>query len=68
MAGTRRALLIATYSHEDTALSALEAPAEDAESLAVVLRDPELAGFEVTTLINKPHHVVGPAIGEFYRS
>jgi uncharacterized caspase-like protein len=32
-----------------------------------VLRDPRIAGFEVTTLVNEPHHRVGEAIGEFYR-
>ncbi|WP_329051084.1 caspase family protein [Amycolatopsis sp. NBC_01488] len=32
-----------------------------------MLSDPSVAGFEVTTLIDEPHHVVGEAIGEFYR-
>ncbi|MGH3801726.1 MAG: caspase family protein [Pseudonocardiaceae bacterium] len=36
-------------------------------SFAAVLRDPDIAGFEVTTLINEPHHRVGEAIGDFYR-
>jgi WD40 repeat protein len=32
-----------------------------------VLRDPAIAGFEVTILINEPHHRVGQAILGFYR-
>jgi YVTN family beta-propeller protein len=61
------ALLIATYQYDDSGLRKLIAPAQDAESLAAVLKDPDIAGFEVTTLINEPHHVVGEAIGTFYR-
>lgn len=63
----RLALLIATHEHSDPGLRRLAAPAADAESLAAVLRDPAVAGFEVTTLVNQPHHVVGEAIGDFYR-
>jgi YVTN family beta-propeller protein len=65
--GRRLALLIATYQYQDSGLRQLVAPAHDAESLAHVLRDPDIAGFEVTTLVNQPHHVVGEAIGDFYR-
>jgi YVTN family beta-propeller protein len=63
----RLALLIATYAHDDAGLRRLTAPAHDAETLAAVLKDPRIAGFEVTTLINEPHHRVGAAIGDFYR-
>ncbi|MFG3260396.1 caspase domain-containing protein [Streptomyces sp. NPDC048172] len=63
----RVALLIATYEYEDEGLRRLTAPAHDAEALAAVLRDPGIAGFEVTTLLNEPHHRVGEAIGELYR-
>ncbi|MFD4507086.1 caspase family protein [Streptomyces sp. NPDC058457] len=65
--GRRLALLIATYDYQDTGLRQLTAPAHDADGLAAVLRDPAIAGFEVTTLVNEPHHVVGRAIGDFYR-
>ncbi|MDQ0763070.1 caspase, EACC1-associated type [Streptomyces canus] len=65
--GRRIALLIATYEYQDTGLRQLTSPAHDAEALAEVLRDPDIAGFEVTTLVNQPHHVVGEAIGDFYR-
>ncbi|WP_369034571.1 caspase, EACC1-associated type [Streptomyces adonidis] len=65
---TRRlALLIATYEYQDDGLRALAAPAHDAEALAAVLRDPAIAGFEVTTLINEPHYRVGETIGDLYR-
>ncbi|MEU8632655.1 caspase family protein [Amycolatopsis sp. NPDC048633] len=66
MAG-RHALLIATETYADPALRRLTAPGGDARALEAVLRDPSIAGFEVTTLIDRPHHVVGAAIGEFYR-
>jgi YVTN family beta-propeller protein len=65
--GSRHALLIATYQYQDTGLKQLTAPAHDAETLAEVLKDKNIAGFHVTTLINKPHHEVGVAIGEFFR-
>jgi uncharacterized caspase-like protein len=65
--GGRFALLIATYAYEDDGLQQLTAPAHDAEALAEVLRDPDIAGFEVTSLVNRPHYEVGPAIGDFLR-
>jgi YVTN family beta-propeller protein len=65
--GRRLALLIATYQYEDRGLRELAAPAHDTESLAAVLADRDIAGFEVTTLINEPHYRVGEAIGGFYR-
>lgn len=65
--GRRLALVIATYHHEDTGLRRLNAPAHDAEAFAAVLADADIAGFEVTTLVNEPTHRVGRAIGEFYR-
>jgi uncharacterized caspase-like protein len=61
----RVALLVATDRYQDTGLRQLAAPGNDAEALAEVLRDPAIADFDVTTLINEPNHVVGEAIGEF---
>jgi Caspase domain len=66
--GRRLALLIATYLYQDSGLRQLTSPAHDAEALAAVLGDPAVAGFEVTTLVNEPHHLVGQAIGDFYRA
>ncbi|MEU3917754.1 caspase family protein [Streptomyces sp. NPDC029004] len=65
--GRRLALLIATYDYQDSGLRQLTAPGHDAEAFAAVLKDPDIAGFEVTTLINEPHHRVGKAIGDLYR-
>ncbi|GGR51525.1 hypothetical protein GCM10010168_82980 [Actinoplanes ianthinogenes] len=65
--GRRLALLVAAYDYADEGLRRLTAPGHDAEALAAVLSDPEIAGFEVTTLINEPHHRVGAAIGELCR-
>jgi hypothetical protein len=65
--GRRVALLIATYEHLDAGLRRLTAPAADAQELAAVLRDPGIAGFEVTVLVNEPHYRVGEAIGDFFR-
>jgi hypothetical protein len=61
------ALLVATYDYQDAGLRRLTAPAHDAEALAAVLGDPDIAGFEVTTLVNEAHYRVGAAIGDFYR-
>jgi Caspase domain len=65
--GRRVALLIATDRYLDTGLSKLAAPANDAKRLAAVLRRADIAGFEVKVLHNRRHHVVGMAIGDFYR-
>ena len=63
---SRKALLVATYDYRDTGLRRLAAPEHDAESFAAVLEDPDVAGFDVTMLVNEPHHVVGEAIADFY--
>jgi hypothetical protein len=62
----RRALVVATYRYADAGLGQLTAPEHDAEAFAAVLEDPEIAGFDVTMLVNQPHHVVGEAIADFY--
>ncbi|WP_329254544.1 PQQ-binding-like beta-propeller repeat protein [Streptomyces sp. NBC_01478] len=62
----RLALLIANYTYEDEGLRRLTAPAHDAEALAEVLRDPDIAGFDVTILVNEPHHRIGEAVGAFF--
>jgi sugar lactone lactonase YvrE len=54
MAGKRTALLIVTDTHADPSFRALRAPQADAEALAAVLSDPEIGGFTVETLVNRP--------------
>jgi YVTN family beta-propeller protein len=63
----RLALLIATHEHDDPTLRRLTAPEADVEALAAVLRDPQIAGFEVSVLVNEPHYRVGEAVAELYR-
>ncbi|CUR55296.1 hypothetical protein NOCA2240068 [metagenome] len=67
MAGTRSALIVATYLHEDPGLTRLRAPARDAEELAEVLSDPEIGGFDVVTVVNGRCHEVTRAVAEFFK-
>jgi len=66
MDGKRSALIVANYQYEDPGLQLLRAPARDAEALARVLRDPEIGGFEVRTVLNQPAHVANLAVEEFF--
>jgi hypothetical protein len=66
MDGKRSALILASYDYEDPGLQLLRAPARDAEALARVLRDPEIGGFEVRTVLNQPAHVANLAVEEFF--
>ena len=66
MDGKRSALIVASYEYEDPGLQLLRAPARDAEALARVLRDPEIGGFEVHTVLNQPAHVANLAVEEFF--
>ena len=66
MDGKRSALIVANYDYEDPGLQLLRAPARDAEALARVLRDPEIGGFEVRTVLNQPAHVANLAVEEFF--
>ena len=50
--GPRAALIIATASHQDSALSQLRATAYDAQALTDVLDDPGIGGFTVTSVID----------------
>jgi tetratricopeptide (TPR) repeat protein/Tol biopolymer transport system component len=65
MSETKSALIIANYRYEHPDLRQLVAPAQDAESLARVLADRALGGFEVRTVINEPHHRVNLEIESF---
>jgi len=64
--GARSALIVASTTYQDRALTELRAPAVDAEALAGVLSDPQIGGFDVRTLLNEPAHVVNEAVEEFF--
>src|SRR6266508_3147325 len=66
MDGNRIALIVASDSYTDPGLQRLRAPASDAQALAGVLRDPDIGGFEVRTLLNQPAHEVTLAVEEFF--
>jgi len=66
MDGNRSALIIASDSYTDPGLQRLRAPASDAQALAGVLRDPDIGGFQVRTLLNEPAHEVTLAVEEFF--
>jgi len=67
MAGRKVALLVATYEYQDADLRQLVAPVTDAQDLADVLKNPEVADFdEVEILANRPLSEVGEAIGDFF--
>ena len=63
---TRRALVVATSEYEHAGLRQLVAPAQDAEALERVLADPEVGGFHVTTLLNRPALEISLAIEKFF--
>jgi formylglycine-generating enzyme required for sulfatase activity len=66
MTEKRFALIIASYQYQDTDLRQLVAPAQDAEALARVLKDPTIGGFEVQTLLNEPSYKVNQEIEAFF--
>jgi hypothetical protein len=66
MDDTRSALIVASDDYTDPGLRRLRAPATDAEALAGVLRNPQIGGFDVRTLLNEPAHEVNLAVEEFF--
>ncbi len=62
----RYALIIASWEYKDRRLRRLVAPPQDAESLARVLQDPDIGGFEVEVLLNRPSYEVNRAIEVFF--
>jgi len=63
----RLALLIANSDYEDPQLLHLLSPSHDSESLAEVLRDTEIGGFNVTLIINQPTNVVRRQIERLFK-
>ncbi|HEV7562576.1 MAG TPA: caspase family protein, partial [Solirubrobacterales bacterium] len=66
MAAVRSALIIANDDYEDPKLRKLRAPAQDAEELGRVLRDPAIGDFDVEVSTNEPEHVVRRKIARFF--
>ena len=54
MTGGRAALVVAIDRYDDASLQELAAPAADAEALREVLGDPDLGGFDVEVVHNRP--------------
>ena len=66
MAEKKSALIVANSQYEDPILRQLVAPAQDAEALAQVLRNPAISGFEVQTILNAPRHKLEEEIEAFF--
>ena len=66
MTEKRVALIIATDQYEDKSLRQLISPAHDAEALAGVLKEPDIGGFEVKTLLNETSHRIRREIEAFF--
>jgi len=62
----RLALIVASSHFTDQTLQQLVAPGQDAASLARVLEDATVGGFEVKRLINRPSHEVRREIEAFF--
>ena len=62
----REALIIANDQFEDTGLRQLEAPPQDAKSLARVLSNPEIGGFNVQILLNKSSDIIRKSVETFF--
>ncbi|HEX9018351.1 MAG TPA: caspase family protein [Anaerolineaceae bacterium] len=61
------AIVIGNSEYDDATLAGLAAPGADVNTLAAVLRDPQIGGFdEVEALINQPAASVRRAISAFY--
>src|SRR5262249_45749315 len=60
------ALIIGNGAYEDTTLARLVTPDADVRTLADVLRDPEIGGFEVSLLVDQPEGAVRRAIARFF--
>jgi len=65
MAGSRSALIIASYAYQSKRLGKLAAPPRDAKTLSDVLKARSIGGFQVQLLTNQPSHVVLRAIEGF---
>jgi Caspase domain len=64
--GTREALIVAVSEYEDPNFRRLRAPAADAKELADVLRDPDIAGFQVDVLTNPDERELRRRLATFF--
>ncbi|QUQ71273.1 caspase, EACC1-associated type [Kutzneria sp. CA-103260] len=67
MSGRRVALLIVTDTYLDVSFRALRAPQADGTALAEVLSDPQIGGFTVETLVNRPADEVKRRVHRLFR-
>ncbi|MFC6082391.1 caspase family protein [Sphaerisporangium aureirubrum] len=65
LGGPRAALIVATMSHDDQALRRLRAPGRDAAALAETLADPDIGGFAVTSVTDRPMWEIRLAVQDF---
>lgn len=63
--GPRLALVIASSSYTDPGLAQLRAPAQDAAEMIDVLADPDIGGFEVTPVLDRPEYEIRRAVDAF---
>ena len=56
MTVARSALIVATSAYDDVLLARLTGAEPDTCALAEVLADPDVGGFDVTTVVNRPWH------------
>ncbi|WP_242882108.1 caspase, EACC1-associated type [Actinomadura litoris] len=63
--GPRLALVVATSTYADPALTQLRAPAQDAAAVADVLADPRIGGFTLTTVLDRSEAEIRRAINTF---
>ncbi len=63
----RFALILGCFEYDDAELRSLSGPPRDAESLAHVLRNPKIGGFDdVKILLNKPHAEIVDTLVAFF--
>lgn len=63
--GPRLALVVATATYADAGFTQLRAPAQDASDMIDVLGDPDIGGFTVTPVLDRPEYEIRRAVGAF---
>lgn len=62
----RHGLIVAGSKYQDPALRPLRASVQEADALARVLADPAIGGFNLSSIVNQPSHVVYEAIDDLF--